>query len=97
MRLIFDTADEISLRLSDLRDQRAPFVAGSDPLELSPTYRAADDDRVAGGQGHTDADLDGNAAILLLPIGLAIAAVLGIACAELIARAATAAGAWWVS
>jgi hypothetical protein len=75
----------------------AAFTPGADPVELTPVYRAQDDDRVAGGQGRTDDDLDGNAMALLWILAVPAGLGLGIFAATHVAAAADAIGAWCAS
>jgi hypothetical protein len=108
-KIIFDHADEISLRLSDLRDerkaaesalpadeQRQRFISGADPIELTPVLRSAPP-LVEGGQGHTDADIDRAAKALRWLLAIAAGLGLGVTAARYVAAAADAIGAWCVS
>ena len=92
MRLIFDHADEISLRLSDRRDERkaseaelpaderrGAYVTGEDPLELRPVRRGSLDAPLIGdGQGRTAAETEA-AALPLAVCLLACAAIVLVA------------------
>jgi hypothetical protein len=108
-KIIFNHADEISLRLSDLRDERKAsesalpadehrqrFIAGADPIELTPVLRFGPP-LVEGGQGRTDADLDRSFMVLLWLMAIAAGLGLGVAAARYVAAAADAIGAWCAS
>jgi hypothetical protein len=82
-------------------------VPDPDPVELTQTQRQApaaeiltaitDDDRVAGGQGHTDADIGRSALVLLWTSAIAAGCLLGWAAASGVVALADAVGAWCVS
>jgi hypothetical protein len=67
--------------------QMARFAVSSKPSMPS----------LKGGQGHSGAEIEQDARELLVVLGLAVAALLGIGCAELIAHAADAIGAAYLA
>ena len=78
------------------------FITGDDPVELRPVRRITATSKltcpgIKGGQGHSGAELERDARESLVVLGLAVAVMLGIGCAELIANAADSIGAWCVS
>lgn len=78
------------------------MVPGDDPVELRPVRRITATSKpsmpgIKGGQGRAGVEIEDDARELLVALGLAVAVLLGIGCAELIAHAADAFGAAYLA
>jgi hypothetical protein len=109
MRLIFDHADAIALRLSDLRDERMAsesalpadgkrqsFIAGTDPIELAPVLRSAPP-LVKGGQGRTDEELSETGKVIACLAAPVVGLLIACPVANAVIRLSDAVGVWWMS
>ena len=109
MRLTrFDSMRDISLRLSKASEANLPaderrgvYVPGDDPVELRPVRRFVATSKptcpIKGGQDRAGVEIEQDARELLVVLGLACVVLLGMGCAELIAHAADAIGAAYLS
>lgn len=83
-------------------ERRGAYIAGDDPVELRPVRRLTATSKpsmpgIKGGQGRAGVEVEEDARELLVVLGLSVAVLLGIGCAELIANAADAFGAAYLA
>lgn len=110
MRLTpFEHMNDIHAKLAKASEQHLPederrgaYIPGDDPVELRPVRRITATSKpsmpgIKGGQGRAGIEVEEDARALLVVLGLAVFALLGIGCAELIAHAAGAIGAAYLS
>lgn len=110
MRLIrFDSMRDIHAKLAKASEANLPaderrgaYVLGDDPVELRPVRRITATSKpsmpgIKGGQGRAGVEVEDDARELLVVLGLAVAVLLGIGCAELIAHAAGAFGSTYLA
>lgn len=98
MRLIrFDSMHDIHSKLAKASEAHLPADEQRAVRRVSFTERSHVETGIKGGQGRSGADLEKGAVAFSMPVLLALAALLGIALAELMARGATVFGAVYLS
>lgn len=110
MRLTpFEHMNDIHAKLAKASESKLPaderrgaYITGDDPVELRPVRRITATSKpsmpgIKGGQGRAGIEVEDDTRALLVVLGLAVFALLGIGCAELIAHAADAIGSTYIA